>query len=71
MCSIERDILQTTQHDDVIGGNVAIVHAGYQPPPPVAMSTLQEFGVPHVEKGQSYIKHETLLFQYILEHPNE
>jgi hypothetical protein len=29
-----RFILQTTQHDDVLGGNVAIVHVGYQPPPP-------------------------------------
>lgn len=64
MLIIERDILQTTQHDDVIGGNVAIVHVGYQPPPPFAMSSLQEFGVPHVEKRQSNIRHETLLFQY-------
>jgi hypothetical protein len=38
--SIRFIFLQTTQHDDVLGGNVDIVHVGYQPPPPYAMSSL-------------------------------
>lgn len=32
---IESDKPQTTQHDDAIGGNVPIVHFGYQPSPPL------------------------------------
>jgi hypothetical protein len=34
-------MLQTTQHEDAIGGNVATTYFGYQPPLPFAMSSLQ------------------------------
>lgn len=74
MCRILKVTCHTNQHDNAIDGNVAIAYFGYQPPPLYAMpslQTLQEIEVPHTTKGQSYTKQEILLFQYILEHPNE
>jgi len=50
-------------HITFVGIDVVTLHFGYQPPPLSAMSslqTLQEIGVPHVAKSQSYTKHETL-----------
>ena len=53
-------MLQTTQHDGVIGGNVCIVHFGYKPPHLSAMSssqTLQEVMVQHVAKATPNMRH--------------
>ena len=36
-----------------------------------SLQTLQEIGVSHVARGQSYTERETILLRYILEHPNE
>ena len=50
-------------HTTFVGIDVGKFHFDYQPPPHSAMSslrTLQEIGVPHVAKSQSYTKHETL-----------
>ena len=61
---IESDMLQTTQHDDALGGNVATTYFGYQPLLPFAMpslQTLQEIEVPHVAKCQSYTEHESVM----------
>jgi hypothetical protein len=63
---IESDKLQTTQHDNAIGGNVTIVYFGFQPPPPFAITSsqiLQESGVPNTSKDQSHTEHEILLFR--------
>jgi hypothetical protein len=46
---IESDLLQTTQDDDAIGGNVATISFGFNLP--LLLQTLQEIGVPHVAKG--------------------
>ena len=50
----ESGMLQTTQHDDAIGGSVITVYFGRQPPHHSAMpslQTLQEIEVPHATKG--------------------
>ena len=61
---IDSGMLQSTQHKDVIGDNVAIFHFDYQHPLASTMfslHTLQVIRVPHVAKGQSYTKHEPLI----------
>ena len=60
------DLLQTTQDDDVVGGNVATVSFGYNLP-----HLLQTLGSRMLPKVKANTHHEILLFQYILEHPNE
>lgn len=66
--------LNTTQHYEVVGCNVASVHSCYHPLFYCVVSSLQtplDINVLHSTKGQSYIKHKTLLCQYIFVHQNK